>query len=569
MATMTTQSMDAQCAERIFLLGLPGSGKSAVGARLAVLLGWRLIDTDERVERAAGCSIPELFAREGEAVFRERESAALAEAAEGTRVVVATGGGIGEREGNLALMRERGWSVTLSVTPQTALERLRRAAGDTGRAIGDARPLLAAPDPLARLGALIERRRAWYEAADELLSADTDSPDMLAARIVAGLVGRGLLPADGAQPVTRLVRVGGASYEAVVAWGGLATLGERLAALRLPPRLHVIADATVAALYEPSLMSNLIRAGFQPDVYRVPAGEASKSREQWAAILDWLAERRAERTEAVIALGGGVAGDLAGFVAATYLRGMPLVQAPTSLLAQVDASIGGKVGIDHPRGKNLIGAFHQPQLVLADPAALLTMAPRHRSEGWAEVVKHGVALDAAYFARLEREVKPLESLRPAETTAAVAGSVAIKAAMVEEDERERGRRALLNYGHTLGHAIEAATGYGSWLHGEAIAVGMAFAARLGVRAGITPPSLVARQEALLARLGLPVRAEGLSASALLRAMLWDKKVRGGHVRWVLPTALGSSAVFSDLRDEDVRAALVEIGAVDDEPPQRD
>src|SRR5262249_44345278 len=156
-----------------------------------------------------------------------------------------------------------------------------------------------------------------------------------------------------------------------------ATLGERLAALRFPPRLHVIADATVAALYEPSVMSNLIRAGFQPDLYRMPAGEVSKSREQWASILDWLAERRAERAEAVIALGGGVAGDLAGFVAATYLRGMPLVQAPTSLLAQVDASIGGKVGIDHPRGKNLIGAFYQPRLVLADPAALLTMAPRH------------------------------------------------------------------------------------------------------------------------------------------------------------------------------------------------
>ncbi len=566
---MKTQSMKTQCAERIFLLGPPGSGKSAVGARLATLLGWRLVDTDELVERAAGCGIPELFAREGEAAFRERESAALAEAAKSTRVVVATGGGIGEREGNLALLRARGWTVTLSVTPQTAWERLRRSAEDAGHAIGDARPLLAAPDPLARLGALIERRRAWYERVNELLVADAQTPEWLAARIVAGLVGRGLLPADGAAPVTRLVRVGGASYEAVVAWGGLATLGERLATLRLPPRLHVIADAAVAALYEPSLMSSLIRAGFRPDVYHVPSGEASKSREQWSATLDWLAERRAERTEAVIALGGGVAGDLAGFVAATYLRGMPFVQAPTSLLAQVDASIGGKVGIDHPRGKNLIGAFHQPHLVVTDPAALLTMAPRHRVEGWAEVVKHGVALDAAYFARLEREAEALHSLRAVQTTAAVAGSVAIKAAIVEEDERESGRRALLNYGHTLGHAIEAVTGYGSWLHGEAVAVGMAFAARLGVRAGITPPSLIARQEALLARLGLPVRAEGLSASALLRAMLWDKKVRGARVRWVLPTALGSSAVFSDLRDEDVRAALVEIGAVDDEPPQRD
>jgi 3-dehydroquinate synthase len=358
--------------------------------------------------------------------------------------------------------------------------------------------------------------------------------------------------------------MGSASYDAVVAWGALATLGERLAALRLPRRLHVVADASVAALYEPSLMSSLIRAGFAPDVYRAPAGETSKSREQWAAITDWLAERRAERGEAVIALGGGVVGDLAGFAAATYLRGMPFAQVPTSLLAQVDASIGGKVGIDHPRGKNLIGAFHQPRLVLADPAALLTLAPRHRVEGWAEAVKLGVALDAGYFERLEREADALLSVRPAETTAAVASSVAIKVAIVEEDERESGRRALLNYGHTVGHAIEAVTGYSSWLHGEAVAVGMAFAARLGVRAGITPPSLVARQEALLTRLGLPVRAEGLSCSRLLRATLWDKKVRGGRVHWILPTALGASAVVSNVRDEDVRAALIEIGAVDDE-----
>ncbi len=562
-------AMKTQYAERIFLMGPPGSGKSAVGRQLAALLGWRFLDTDELVERAAGCDISELFTREGELAFRDREATALATATEEPRVVIATGGGIGEREENLALMRERGWVVTLWVTPDVAWERMRRSSAEQGRQVGELRPLLRGDEPLTRLRALIERRRGWYERADELLAAEEATPEWLAARIVAGLVGRGLLPGDGAESRIQSVRTGAASYEAVVAWGGLATLGERLAALALPPRLHVIADATVAALYEPSLMSGVIRAGFQPDVYRAPAGEPSKSREQWSTILDWLADRRAERTEAVVALGGGVVGDLAGFAAATYLRGMPFVQLPTSLLAQVDASIGGKVGIDHPRGKNLIGAFHQPRLVLADPAALVTLSPRHRAEGWAEVVKHGVALDAAYFQRLEREADALSELRPAETTAAVAGSVAIKAAIVAQDEREAGRRELLNYGHTLGHAIEAVAGYGAWLHGEAVAVGMAFAARLGVRAGITPPSLVERQDTLLGRFGLPTRADGLSATELLRATLWDKKARGGRVRWVLPTALGSSGVFANLRDEDVRAALLEIGAVDDHPPQRD
>ncbi len=353
-----------------------------------------------------------------------------------------------------------------------------------------------------------------------------------------------------------------------MAWGALASLGERLADLKLPPRLYVVADTTVADLYESAVVENLTRAGFVPYLYRVPPGETSKSREEWSAILDWLAERRAQRNEAVVALGGGVVGDLAGFAAATYLRGMPLAQVPTSLLAQVDASIGGKVGINHPRGKNLIGAFHQPRLVVADPAALLTLAPRQRIEGWAEVVKHGVALDAAYFERIERDADALLALRPAEVTAAVAGSVAIKAGIVAEDERESGRRALLNYGHTLGHAIEAVTGYGAWLHGEAVAVGMSFAARLGLRAGITPQSVAIRQDALLRRFGLPTRADGLSASDLLRAALWDKKARGGRLRWALPTGLGESALFDDIRENDVRATLLEIGAVDDQPPEQ-
>ncbi|HEV2236915.1 MAG TPA: 3-dehydroquinate synthase, partial [Ktedonobacterales bacterium] len=269
-----------------------------------------------------------------------------------------------------------------------------------------------------------------------------------------------------------------------------------------------------------------------------------------------------ERGEAVIALGGGVVGDLAGYAAATYLRGLPLVQVPTSLLAQVDASIGGKVGIDHPRGKNLIGAFHQPRLVLADPATLLTLPPRARREGWAEVVKHGVALDADYFATLERDADILAALDPAATTTAIAASVQLKATVVERDEREgaAGARQLLNYGHTIAHALEAVTGYGAWLHGEAVAVGMTVAARIGARLGVTPPAVVRRQDALLARFGLPVRCPGVAAAALLRATLWDKKVRGGAVRWVLPTAIGAAIVRGDVPEEVVRDALLEIGA---------
>jgi 3-dehydroquinate synthase len=294
---------------------------------------------------------------------------------------------------------------------------------------------------------------------------------------------------------------------------------------------------------------------------KVPAGEASKSRRQWARIHDWLAEQRAERGEAVIALGGGMIGDLAGFAAATYLRGMPLIQVPTSLLAQVDASIGGKVAVNHPHGKNLIGAFYPPRLVLADPAVLLTLPPRQRAEGWAEVVKAGVALDADFFVALEDQADALRTLRPRETTAAIAHSVALKAAIVEGDERDAGPRLLLNYGHTVGHAIEQATGYGQWLHGEAVAAGMAAEARLARRMGHCDDTLATRQDSLLARFDLPVRLPPVRVRDLFRAALWDKKVRGGRVRWVLPTGLGRAAVFDDVPDREVRVALFESGAL--------
>lgn len=557
--------METRHVERIILIGPTGGGKTTAGRALAGLLGWRCVDTDNLVAAAAGCDIPTIFARDGEPRFRELECAALAEATEARRMVIATGGGIGDRAENVALMRARGWVVCLAAAPATALARLTREADE----VGARRPMLAGGDPLERMRALHARRQGWYAAADHTITTDTLDADAVAARIVAEVVTRGLLAPDGAEErVTTIRTSAGDAYDAVVAWGGLATLAARLAERGLPCRVFVVADETVADLYWPALEASLRAGGFDPALYTVPPGEASKSRSQLDAIHDWLIERRAERGEAVIALGGGVVGDLAGFAAATYLRGVPLVQVPTSLLAQVDASIGGKVAIDHPRGKNLIGAFYPPRLVLADPSLLLTLPPRQLTEGWGEVVKHGVALDAAYYARIEEMSEALLRKEPDALTEVIAGSVAIKGAIVAGDERERegGRRHLLNYGHTIAHAIETVAGYGAWLHGEAVAAGMVAEARLGARLGITPPELVARQDELLQRFGLPTHADGLSATALLRACLWDKKVRGGAVRWVLPTALGSARLVSDVSDGDVRAALLAVGAVADEPP---
>lgn len=551
--------------ERIFLLGLPGSGKTTVGRALASMLGWRFRDLDAEISEAAGHDIPTLFASEGEEAFRAREHEALARLARESGIVLATGGGVVERAENRELFRASGCCVTLRVSPERAWERLTAEATEAGQPNpGVARPLLAGGEPLARLRTLAARRDAWYRDADLLLDADV-MPEVLAGRIVAMLVGRGLL-AGVAEPIIRHVVSGAGSsvgYDAIVGWGALARLGPLLAQHGFPPRLHIVADETVASLYEAALLPGLLAAGFRPDVYRVPPGEGSKSREQLFAIYDWLAERRAERSEALLALGGGVVGDLAGLAAATYLRGLPFVQVPTSLLAQVDASIGGKVAIDHPRGKNLIGAFYPPRVVIADPATLLTLPPRQLTEGWAEVVKHGVALAADYFTWIEGHVAALLAREPSALTEAVARSVAIKAAVVEEDEREQGRRALLNYGHTIGHAIEAVTGYGTWLHGEAVAVGMMAAAHLGRIIGYTPEALVTRQEVLLTALGLPVRAPNLAIAEVLRAALWDKKASGGHLRWVLPSALGVSALVGDVPEEAVRAALRAVGMIDD------
>ena len=554
----TMLAMETLFVERIYLIGPSGGGKTTVAEILASLLGWPLIDTDATIQKNARRNIPAIFADIGEAGFRKLESEALAETVQLERAVVATGAGIVENPENLQLMHRSGWQVTLAVSPEVAYRRLSAVSS-----LIESRPMLAGKHPLQGWRQLETRRREQYNAADATIATDDLAPQEVAARVVAAVVGSGLLSPETATATTRRIRIeNGASYNSVTAWGGVGTLPALLHDLGLPPRLHVVSDTNVAALYEDSLMSSLVRAGFAPLIYRMSPGEPSKSREQLGLVYDWLAERRAERGEAVVAVGGGVVGDLAGLAAATYLRGLPLVHVPTSLLAQVDASIGGKVGINHPLGKNLIGAFYQPRLVLADPALLLTLPRRELLEGWAEVIKHGVALDGSYFAMLEHESEALLARRPEPLTRTIAHSVALKAGVVEADERERdgGGRHLLNYGHTIGHAIESVTGYGHWLHGEAVAAGMVAEAQVGLRMGITPAEVVSRQSALLERFSLPTRLAGLSAPRLLAACLWDKKVSRGNIRLVLPSALGEAALVSGVGEAELLGALLAVGA---------
>jgi 3-dehydroquinate synthase len=316
--------------------------------------------------------------------------------------------------------------------------------------------------------------------------------------------------------------------------------------LDLPPRVFLITDTNVRDLYASMIIGTLSFFGFDPQLYTVPAGEATKSQNQLSAIYDWLVEHHAERSEAIIALGGGVIGDLAGYVAATYLRGVPLVQVPTSLLAQVDAAIGGKTGINHARGKNLIGAFYHPRLVLVDPSTLLTLPIRERTEGWAEVVKYGIILDTKLFAQLEAHADTLRDFShpPAALLCQIiARCIALKASVIEEDEREQARRAILNYGHTVAHALEHAAGYGTLLHGEAVSLGMVVAATIAQQAAMFSKAGVTRQNKLLKDLGLPIAYTGpVQAQDILAAIQLDKKVANKQVRWVMPRHIGKAVV---------------------------
>jgi 3-dehydroquinate synthase len=300
----------------------------------------------------------------------------------------------------------------------------------------------------------------------------------------------------------------------------------------------------------------LTGAGFQVETVSLPPGEQQKALGVAASLYDRLIDLRADRQTLIAAVGGGVVGDLAGFVAATFNRGLPLLMVPTTLLAMVDSSVGGKVGVNHPRAKNVIGAFHQPVGVWVDTAVLDTLPAREYRSGLAEVVKYGVILDAEFFAWLEGHADALLKREPQAVGHVVARSCRLKADVVERDEREEtGLRAALNYGHTFAHAFETVAGYGAWLHGEAVAAGMACAALLAQRRGLVGPELAPRQRRLLEALGLPSAPAPWSAEQLLAVMRSDKKNVAGRLRFVLPTRLGAVALFDDVSEEDVRAVL--------------
>ena len=337
------------------------------------------------------------------------------------------------------------------------------------------------------------------------------------------------------------VALGSRSYDIKIGTGLLSRLGAECARLGLGTRCAIISDTNVAPRFGKAAQNALAKAGFAPALITIPAGATAKSLKTVEACYNQLAAQRLERKSFIVALGGGVVGDLAGFAAATYLRGLPFVQVPTTLLAQVDSSVGGKVGLNLKAGKNLVGAFHQPRLVLCDLHTLGSLPRREYRAGLAEVIKYGVIYDSGLFRQLERDLPKLLHCDARALAAVVARCCAIKAEVVRQDETESGLRAILNFGHTIGHALEAISHYGKYLHGEAIAIGQVAAARLSAEVLGLPAPEVERIEAIFRRAGLPTRLE-LNApqrKKVLTAMQLDKKVSGGEIKFVLARRIGA------------------------------
>ncbi|GBC91898.1 3-dehydroquinate synthase [bacterium HR15] len=532
----------------VFLTGNMGAGKSVVGRALAEQLGCPFYDTDILIEAAAGMRIAHIFTQRGEARFRQMEHQQLRRLVRQPPGVVATGGGIVIDSRNRALMRRHGWVLYLQARPETLAARIENP---------DSRPLLqTATTPQQALQQIAQQREPFYQEADWIIETDTLTPEQVMEqlqRLVAPTPESPLLI-----PAPR--------SEVLLAPGIRRQIANSLLKRARPSRTVVLTHPVLKAEGE-KLAQSLQAHNVPATLLIVPAGERFKTMRTAMRLYRALLTAQLDRRSVIIVLGGGVLGDLGGFVAATYLRGIPFVQLPTTLLAQVDASIGGKVAIDMPEGKNLVGAFHQPLMVLTDPELLCSLPTRQWRNGLAEMLKYGIVFDRGLWLRLqtmiERQVIRQRRIRkePEEWLIPIARCIALKAQIVAQDERdERGLRALLNFGHTVGHAIEAVLGYRQWLHGEAVAAGMYAEAVLGMLLGITPAEVVDALEQTLRAVGLPTRLPALPTERLLGAMQYDKKRVGERWQVVLLRAIGQAQLMPDVPIETMREALRRCGA---------
>jgi shikimate kinase/3-dehydroquinate synthase len=545
----------------VVLVGLPGSGKSAVGRRLAARHDAAYLDLDDRIEATAGRRIPDIFADEGETGFRARERSAVAELGpadpdlEVRRVIVIGGGAVVDPRNRWQLYRDR-TVVWLDGPPEALAQRLRHSPNP--------RPLVAGPDPIGALRGLAAARERFYGAGHRVNGlAPVGQVVEAVERILADPRTAGTVLVDAATPIGRIVLGDGMAGRVLVE--ELRRLGAT--------RALVVSEPGAWGAVGPGLATALEAAGLPLELGSFPQGEAAKTLGLIENAARALAVLRVERGEPLIAVGGGALGDSAGFLAAVYLRGIPLIHVPTTLVAQLDSSIGGKTAVDLPEGKNLVGAFHQPVAVIADTSTLRTLPERQRRAALGEAVKMAALGDERLFELLESDG---DAIARGTEAAFEGGALAelveragwAKVEVVLADERERGGaagvtgtaaagRLALNLGHSLGHAVEAAGGYETLLHGEAVAFGLRAACRIGRTVGLTPDDRAARIDRLLDRLELGVGRLPFPADAVRQHLGTDKKHAGGRLRWVLPTADGV-VVRSDLPDEVVDDAIAEL-----------
>ena len=552
----------------IVLIGLMGCGKTSTGRCLARRLGLEFVDSDTEIEWAAGMSVSDIFAKHGETYFRDGERRVMTRLlSEGPRVI-ATGGGAYLNEQTRAGIATSAISIWLRADLEVLWRRVRRRS---------LRPLLKTDDPEATLRSLMEQRYPVYGRADVTVVSRDGPHEAVVDDAIAALEFRLRFSADlpenkparsypPARPVAELARrvkvdLPGRAYDILIGGALLGETGGLLAEIAPGSACAIVTDENVAHHHLAALERSLDRAGIRHHAVIVAPGESSKSFAVFARVCDAVLEARLERGDTVLAFGGGVVGDLAGYVAASVRRGMRLVQIPTSLLAQVDSSVGGKTGINSPHGKNLVGAFHQPALVLADCDVMATLPPREFRAGYAEVLKYGLIQDVPFFDWLE-ENREAVFAGGAARVEAVARSCAAKAGVVTRDERESGERALLNLGHTFGHALESLTRYDGarLVHGEGVAIGMAQAFRFSHRLGLCSAEAVARVETHLTAAGLPIRAQAIPDFAatpldVLDAMRQDKKVERGALTFILVRDIGRAFIAKGIESDEVLAFL--------------
>lgn len=518
---------------KIVLTGFMGTGKTSVGKELGRRLGYRFIDTDTLIEEKEGMPISLIFKEKGEDYFREVERAIVEEVSRMTDVVVATGGGVIKDRRNVENLGRRGILIWLKTEPEVILKRVMLEGGK--------RPLLDVEEPLKEVNKLLAERLPFYMQADIAIDTSFITPGKAVEKIIERL---GL----DSEEVT--VGLKERSYKIIIGRKNLRILGLRVKEFR-PSKVAIVSNKTIFPLYREGILSSMDECGITPEVLLIPQGEEYKDLLCASYLYGELLKARFDRDSLLIAFGGGVVGDITGFVASTYMRGVRYVQVPTTLLAQVDSSIGGKTGVNHPLGKNMIGTFYQPSLVLIDIDTLKSLPQREFLSGIAEIIKYGVIADRELFDLMEGRKEDIVSLGDT-LLKVIRRSCEIKAEVVSSDERESGLRAILNFGHTVGHALETVTGYTRFLHGEAIAIGMCVEVEIAVRLGILEEAEAGRIKRVIQLYGLPLRVpDDINKSDILNAIEIDKKVKAGNLRFILPDCIGK------VRIEEVQRELIE------------